>query len=109
MNKKDFGWIVKIWLDVRSGKEDRNKFIHGSASQGLNILAYTLFFDFHTLMNDEISYLFMPSYIDDDREFSNLTTEELKELDDLATLMLEPDKNFDTLRYIFFTEKNLEY
>lgn len=109
MNKKDFGWIAKIWLDVRSGKEDINKFIHGSASQGLNILAYTLFFDFHTLMNDEISYLFMPSYIDDDREFSNLTTEELKELDDLATLMLEPDKNFDTLRYIFFTEKNLEY
>ena len=109
MNKKDFGWIAKIWLDVRSEKEDINKFIHGSASQGLNILAYTLFFDFHTLMNDEISYLFMPSYIDDDREFSNLTTEELKELDDLATLMLEPDKNFDTLRYIFFTEKNLEY
>ena len=105
MNKKDFGWIAKMWLDVRSGKEDINKFIHGSASQGLNILAYTLFFDFHALMNDEISYLFMPSYIDDDREFSNLTTEELKELDDLATLMLEPDKNFDTLRYIFFTEK----
>ena len=105
MNKKDFGWIAKIWLDVRSGKEDINKFIHGSASQGLNILAYTLFFDFHALMNDEISYLFMPSYIDDDSEFFNLTTKELKELDDLATLMLEPDKNFDTLRYIFFTEK----
>ena len=55
MNKKDFGWIAKIWLDVRSGKEDINKFIHGSASQGLNILAYTIFFDFHALMNDEIS------------------------------------------------------
>lgn len=105
MNKKDFGWIAKIWLDVRSGKEDINKFIHGSASQGLNILAYTLFFDFHALMNDEISYLFMPSYIDDDSEFFSLSNKELKELDDLATLMLEPDKNFDTLRYIFFTEK----
>lgn len=105
MNKNDFGWIAKIWLDVRSGKDDINKYIHGSSFQGLNMLAYSLFFDFHALMNDEISYLFMPSYIDDDNEFFTLTTNELKELDDLATLMLDPNKNFDTLRYLFYTDK----
>ena len=72
MNKKDFGWIAKIWLDVRSGKDNINKYIHGSSFQGLNMLAYSLFFDFHALMNDEISYLFMPTYIDDDNEFFEL-------------------------------------
>ena len=105
MDKKDFGWIAKIWLDVRSGKDDLNKYIHGSSFQGLNMLAYSLFFDFHALMGDEISYLFMPSYIDDDKEFFSLSTNDLKELDDLATLMLNPTENFDALRYIFFTDK----
>ena len=54
---------------------------------------------------DEISYLFKPSYIDDDNEFFNLTKEDLKDLDDLATLMLDPNKNFDELRYLFYNDK----
>lgn len=109
-------WIVeyydknkKRWIicdpDPSSGKDDLNKYIHGSSFQGLNMLAYSLFFDFHALMGDEISYLFMPSYIDDDKEFFSLSTNDLKELDDLATLMLNPTENFDALRYIFFTDK----
>lgn len=105
MAHEDFAWAAEIWLNVRSGKDDIKKYIHGSSFQGLNMLAYSLFFDFHALMNDEISYLFMPSFIDEDNEFFSLTTEELKELDDLATLMLDPNKNFDTLRYIFYTDK----
>lgn len=105
MSHNDFGWIAEIWLDVRRGKDDINKYIHGSTFQGLNMLAYSLFFDFHALMGNEISYLFMLSYIDDDSEFFSLSTEDLKELDDLATLMLDPNKNFDTLRYLFFNNK----
>ena len=100
-----FSWIAEVWLNVRSGKDDINKYVHGSSFQGLNMLAYTLFFDFHALMGDEISYLFKPTYLDDDNEFFNLTKEELKELDDLATLMLDPNKNFDELRYIFDNNK----
>ena len=105
MPHKNFSWIAEVWLNVRSGKDDINKYIHGSSFQGLNMLAYSLFFDFHALMGDEISYLFMPSYIDDDNEFFNLTKEDLKDLDDLATLMLEPNKNFDELRYLFYNDK----
>lgn len=71
------------------------------------MLAYTLFFDFHALMGDEISYLFKPSYIDNNNKFFNLTEEELKELDDLATLMLDPNKNFDELRNLFNNNKKL--
>ena len=105
MPQKKFCWIAEVWLNVRSGKDDINKYIHGSSFQGLNMLAYTLFFDFHALMGDEISYLFKPSYIDDDNEFFSLTKEELKKLDNLATLMLNPNKNFAELRYLFNNEK----
>ncbi len=103
-NKDENRWIT-CDPDPNSGKDDINKYIHGSSFQGLNMLAYSLFFDFHALMGDEISYLFMPSYIDDDNEFFNLTKEDLKDLDDLATLMLEPNKNFDELRYLFYNDK----
>ena len=98
---------AQSWLSVRSGKVDVNYFVHGTKTRGLPMLARSLFFDFHALMNDEISYLFFPTYIDTDKEFFKLSTDELKELDDLATLMLEPDKNFDQLRYIFRQDKKL--
>ena len=71
------------------------------------MLARAVFFDFHSLMNDEISYLFMPTYIDEEEEFFSLTTGDLKEIDDLAQLLLEPDKNFDEIRYLFRSDPKL--
>lgn len=95
------------WLDVRSGKRACDYFVHGSNLRGLPMLARSLFFDFHALMNDEISYLFFPTYIDTDEEFFKLNIDDLKELDDLANLLLDPDKNFDELRYLFRNDKKL--
>lgn len=105
MKKEDFGWIAKIWLDVRSGKDDMNRYVHGSCYQGLCMLANALFFDFHAVMGNEISYLFSPTYLSN--HFSSFTPENLKELDDLATLMLDPDKNFSELQYIFKNDKKM--
>ncbi len=102
---KEFQWIAKVWLDVRKGHDDYKRYIHGSSYNGLNNLAYALFFDFHSLMNDEISYLFFPTMFDKKDEFNNLTDEELSRLDNLAMLMLDPDKNFDELRYLFRNDK----
>lgn len=96
-----FKWIAKIWLDVRQGKDNHQNYIHGSNLNDLDNLAYALFFDFHALMNDEISYLFFPTAIDSKEEFNALTETNLKKLDHLATLMLEPDKNFYELKYLF--------
>lgn len=101
----EFKWIAEIWLDVRQKHDDYRKYIHGSCYNGLDNLAYALFFDFHSLMNDEISYLFFPAMFDKKDEFDNLTEEELSKLDNLATLMLDPDKNFDELRYLFRNDK----
>ncbi len=102
---KEFKWIAEVWLNVRAGNDDYKRYIHGSSYNGLNNLAYALFFDFHSLMNDEISYLFFPTMFDKDEEFNNLTEEELSRLDNLATLMLDVDKNFDELRYLFRNDK----
>lgn len=105
MKKESFCWIAKIWLDVRSGKDKIEKYVHGASYQGLGMLANTLFFDFHALMGNEVSYLFSPTYIENN--FFSLSPDELKELDDLATLMLDPDKNFSELLYIFNNDKKM--
>ena len=102
---KEFKWIAQVWLDVRCGKDDCKKYIHGSHLNGMDNLAYALFFDFHALMNDEISYLFFPTAIDSKDEFFNLGEEEVEKLDNLARLMLDPDENFDELRYLFRNDK----
>lgn len=99
--REKFYFAAEAWLDVRYGKIEVGKFLHGSHVQGLSMLARTLFFDFHALMNDEVSYLFFPTYIDTEEKFYNLSVEELKQLDDLALLLLDVDKNFDELRYLF--------
>lgn len=46
-------------------------------------------------MNDEIIFLHLPKYIQD-KNFE-LSEEEYIELDNLAELLLEPDKNFDKI------------
>lgn len=100
-------FAAEAWLDVREKKRDGNEFVHGSSTRGLAMLARAVFLDFHSLMNDEISYLFMPSYIDSDKKFLSLSNKELKEIDLLAKLLLDPDKNFDEIRYLFRNDKKL--
>lgn len=58
MPNERFDFVAKAWLDVRSEKQDINHFRHGSKIQGMAMLSRNLFYDFHALMNDEISYLF---------------------------------------------------
>ena len=50
-------------------------------------------------MNDEIIFLHVPQYIC--QKNYDLSDEELKELDELAELMLNPNENFDKLLEIW--------
>ena len=100
-----FDFVAQVWLDVRNGKQDVNYFRHGSKIQGMAMLARSLFYDFHALMNDEISYLFFPTFLSTDDKFNSLSKDELQELDNLATLMLNPDDNFNKLKNIFDNNK----
>lgn len=92
---------------MRQKKREKSQILYASDPVTLGIPAAIrgLFYDFHCLMNDEMIFDFVPKYVLE-KNF-DLTEEELSELDDLAGLMLEPDKNFDTLESI--REKNLKF
>ena len=107
MPNEKFDFVAKAWLDVRNGKQNVEYFRHGNKERGLCMLARSLFYDFHALMNDEISYLFFPVFLSSHDKFNSLSESELNQLDDLATLMLNPDENFDKLKEIF--ENNKKY
>ncbi|QTL98613.1 hypothetical protein GM661_11885 [Iocasia frigidifontis] len=99
----EFDWAAKTWLDIRTGRKDSNKIVYAAGQHGLEAAIRAIFYDFHSLMNNEISYNFQPSYISG--RFEQLTEKEFKEIDKLAKLMLEPDKNFEKLINVWNNEK----
>lgn len=101
-NKFIFG--AEAYLGIRTNKYKTEEIYYASdpATLGLKASLRGLFYDFHSLMNDETIFLHLPKYIQD-KNFE-LTEDEYKELDDLATLLLNPDKNFKELLNIWNTE-----
>lgn len=101
--KDAFDYPATSWINCRTGKDDIKRFMNAAPATGLKIIAWALFYDFHCLMNSEIIYLHGP------KEFAyrwdKLNKEDLEELDDLAKLMLDPDKNFEKIKYLWETEK----
>ena len=104
-NKFMFG--ANAYLTLRNNKIEKEKIIYQSdpVTIGLPAAIRGLFYDFHCLMNDEIIFDFVPRYVLE-KNF-NLTEDELIELDELASLMLDPDTNFNKLNKIW--ESKLKY
>ena len=100
---ENFDWSAKVWTGLRKGELKPKKYIFAGGENGLKASARMLMQDFHCLMNNEILYLQQPMYIDN--KFNKLSKKELLELDELAKLMLDPDKNFDKLTKIWNTKK----
>lgn len=100
---EEFLFGANAWLGVRNKTYQEDTILYASdpVTLGLKAAIRGLFYDFHALMNDEIIFLHMPKYISE-KNF-NLSETELKELDQLAELMLEPNKNFDKLLEIWNT------
>ncbi len=105
MSEDSFDWAARAWLSIRHGKTDGKEFLYadGLGTCGLKAVIRYLFYDFHALMNHEISYLFQPCYIDG--KFDSLTENELRELDRLAELLLDPDENFPALLKLWETNR----
>lgn len=104
MPEDTFDFPAKAWLDVRGGKVKPDYFYNAGDFRGAMVVAWSLFYDFHSLMNDENIYLHLPEPVRV-HEFPKLTEEQLKEIDGLAELMLDPDTNFDKLKEIFDSKK----
>lgn len=101
-----FDFPADSWLAVRSGKIKGEHFHNAKPESGLIVVLWSLISDFHCMMNDEIIYTHTSLYGSDER-FAKLTTEELSKIDHLATLMQNPDENFDTLTSIWDTDREL--
>ncbi len=104
MPDANFDFPAKAWLDVRAGKVKPDYFYNAAHVGGLVVVAWSLFYDLHSLMNDENIYLHIPAPVRL-HEFPKLTEEQLNEIDNLAELMLDPDAHFDELQEIFDTKK----
>lgn len=100
-----FDWAAEAYLAVRSGKTDGKQYLYadGLGTCSLPALVRYLVYDFHALMNHELTYTFLPAYLDG--RLDRLTEQELQELDKLAELLLEPDRNFDKLCKFWNTER----
>ncbi|MBI5153332.1 MAG: hypothetical protein HZA36_02630 [Parcubacteria group bacterium] len=101
-----FDFPADAWLGIRAGKLDPQRFYNAGGVKGAIVVCWALFYDFHSLMNDEIIYNHGSMY-GDPKKFENLTPTELTRIDYLAQLMQESDKNFDKLLDIWESEKDL--
>ncbi|MBI3620363.1 transglutaminase domain-containing protein [Candidatus Roizmanbacteria bacterium] len=100
-----FDYPAKAWLAIREGKVDADHFWNAKPAAGLKVVGWALFYDFHCLMNNEIVYLHSPAYLYS--KWDSLTEDDRLELDKLAKIMLDPEKNFDRLAQIW--EVNRKY
>lgn len=101
--KDAFDFPGVAWLKVREGKIDGDHFYNAKPATGLKVVGWSLFYDLHCLMNNEIIYPHNPEYLY--FKWDNLTEDDRRELDGLAKIMIDPDKNFDELLYIWNTKK----
>jgi hypothetical protein len=103
MPYEKFDWAAETWLGLRKGILDEKKYFNAGGFTGFMPALWALFYDFHSLMNNEILYLQGPNYLP--FEFEKLTDKDLKEVDELAKLLLDPDNNYNELLRIWTTEK----
>ncbi len=98
-----FDFAANAWLDVRKGRANPAFFWNAAGHEGLEVISWELFYDFHCVMNNEIIYVHVPEFIYG--KFDQLTEKDLAEIDHLALLMQRPDDNFDELTKLWEQER----
>ncbi len=104
--REAFDFSADAWLDVRQGRVDGGHFHNAGGHNGLQVIAWELFYDFHCLMNSESIYMHTPP-ITFFSNFPNLTEKQLSEIDELARLMQKSDEYFAELQKVW--EQKREY
>lgn len=101
ITEEDFLTAAKAYLGIRNKTIEEKNIYYSSTpyEYGLKAAIRALFYDFNSLMNNEIFFLHLPKYAL--KNGLNLSKEELKELDFIANLMLKPNDNFDKLKEIW--------
>lgn len=89
----------QAWIEYRKDKKFLKKLQYGSGYATPEHIVKYLFLDFFAVMNFEPNYKFIPCAFD--KKYTKLTKAELQELDTLANLMLDVDKNFEHLHTLY--------
>lgn len=110
--KDKFITAAEAWKQIRNNTLPKEiEIVDLGGYKGLKAAWLQLMNDFNSLMNNERSFLFQPVYMyeykDNHYFIRDFTKEELKELDELADLMIDCDKNLDKLYNIY--KKQLKY
>ncbi len=101
--RRKFVTASEAWLGLR--KNTLNKKLDVFSLNPLEGVCEYLFMDFHALMNNEIFYSYQPLYLRDG--IQTLKESELGELDYLAKLLAEPDKNMEQLEQLLDENEKL--
>lgn len=99
-----FDYAADAWLSARSGAVQENHFYNAGGYWGLNVILWSLIYDFHSLMNSEIIYNHSIKFADM-KGFKNLNELELTKIDNLARLLQNPDENFHQIKETWETDK----
>lgn len=99
-----FDFPADAWLGICSGRLDPQRFYNAKPERGALVVLWSLFYDFHCLMNDEVIYTHRPRWAT--QGFRALGAEELGKIDRLARLMQAPDDNLGELTALWETERD---
>lgn len=104
--KNKFFTAAEAWLKLRNNSISSNiKLVDTGGYSDLKAAWLQLMNDFNSLMNNEKSFIFQPVYMyncqNNHYYIRDFTDAELIELDNLATLMLDCDKNLEKLYKIY--------
>lgn len=97
--RRKFVTAAEAWIGLR--KNTLTKKLDVFSPNSLEGVCEYLFMDFHALMNNEIFYSYQPLYLRGG--IHTLSESELHELDYLAELLLEPDKNMEQIEHLWTT------
>lgn len=101
--RRKFVTASEAWLGLRNNTLQKNLDLF--SPDPLQGVCEYLFMDFHALMNNEIFYSYQPLYLRGG--IQALSESELCELDYLAQLLTEPDKNMEQLEQLLAANEKL--
>ena len=101
--RRKFVTAPEAWLYLRRNTLDKKLDVF--SSDLLEGVCEYLFMDFHALMNNEIFYSYQPLYLRGG--IQGLSESELDELDYLAELLTDPDKNMEKIEELYMTDEKL--
>lgn len=101
--RRKFVTASEAWLGLRKGT--LHKKLDVFSTNALEGACEYLLMDFHALMNNEIFYSYQPVYLRSG--IRALKESELRELDDLAELLADPDQNIEQIECLWRTNEKL--